>query len=275
VLAGAPDTVAAHAWLSLGETLFGPFGEMLAASELLVVVPHADLHALPLHALTVAGRPLIEHVPVVYGPSIGVLANVVEAERGDRTDGQPLVVSHPLGPEEAEEFAGEADAVARELDGGARHRATRAEVMTAAPGASVIHLACHGYFEAADPFRSGVVLADGVLTAHDWLTLSLRSDLVTLSACETGRQEIRRGDEMVGLARALLQAGSASVLLTLWRVYSDATAQWMTRFYGAWASGRAARWARARAFQRATLDLRASDPDPIAWAPFVLSGDPG
>jgi CHAT domain-containing protein/tetratricopeptide (TPR) repeat protein len=275
VLAPEPPPHARHAWLALGDLLFGPFVEALAGLDLLVVVPHSELHALPLHALPVAGRALIEHLPVVYGSSIGVLAAVVDAERGDTSDGKPLVLSHALTAEEAAEFEGEADSVAQLLAGKAQHHAVRSTLVDSAAAAGLIHLACHGYFDPSDPMHSGVLLSDGVMTAQDWLALRLSSKLVTLSACDTGQQEVRRGDELLGLGRALLQAGSASVLLTLWRVYSDSTADWMIRFYGAWAESPKARWARACAFQRATLELRASDPDPRAWAPFVLIGDPG
>jgi CHAT domain-containing protein len=83
-----------------------------------------------------------------------------------------------------------------------------------------------------------------------------------------------RGDELVGLARALLQAGAASVLLTLWRVYSDAAEDWMVQFHTTLRSSPGTRFGRARAFQAATLAMLA-DPDPRAWAPFVLVGDPG
>jgi CHAT domain-containing protein len=183
-------------------------------------------------------------------------------------------LSHATVPEEAAEFEGEADAVANLLGAVAHHHAARSTVVDGVATADAIHMACHGYFAPADPLASGVVLADGVLTARDWLGLQLRSDLVALSACETGQQAVRTGDELVGLTRALLQAGSASVLLTLWRVYSDAAEDWMTHFYTALGASSAARWKRARAFQAATLALQ-SDPDPRAWAPFVLVGDPG
>jgi CHAT domain-containing protein len=274
VLGTTDDADAPHAWRSLGDRLFAPFVASLPDLELLVVVPHGELHALPLHALTVAGRPLIEHVPVTYAPSLGVLAAVVTAERGDSFHGVPLVLSHATNSSEAAEFEGEAETVAALLDGAAHHHATRSTVVDSITTADPIHLACHGYFAPADPLASGVVLSDGVLTARDWLGLPLRTDLVTLSACETGQQAVRSGDELVGLARALLQAGAASVLLTLWRVYSDAAEDWMVQFYTTLRSSPGTRFRRARAFQAATLAMF-DDPDPRAWAPFVLVGDPG
>lgn len=273
VLAAEPAHSPTHRWLVLGETLFAPVVDALSDLELLVVIPHGALHALPLHALTVAGQPLIERVPIVYSPSMGVLAAVVDAERADPTHAGALVLSHATNAKEATEFEGEANTVARLLGTQARHHALQTALVTAAPTAGLIHLACHGFFDPNDPLASGVVLADGVMRARDWLPLALRSDLVTLSACETGRQQLREGDELTGLARVLLQSGSTSVLLTLWRVYSSTTVDWMVRFYTALA--KPSQNSRAQAFQRATVELRARDPDPRAWAPFVLIGDPG
>ena len=272
VLDASDTDTPAHRWLALGDALFGPIAGELGGLDLLVVVPHGDLHALPLHALSVGGQPLIARVPVVYVPSIGVLASIA-AGPGRRGRGAALVASHAVSPEEAESFEGEADDVARRLGTTARHHATGAAVVAAAPASAIIHLVCHGAFDAGDPLESGVLLADGVLAARDWLPLPLRSDLVVLSGCETGRQQVQAGDELNGLARTLLQAGAASVLLTLWRVYSGSTAAWMTLFYER--LGAASPLERARAFQYATLRLRDADPDPVAWAAFALMGRAG
>ncbi len=270
VLDAADTDTPGHEWLALGEQLFAPIAGELDALDLLVVVPHRELHALPLHALTVQGQPLIARVPVVYGPSIGVLASIAAADRAGIVKASPLVASHAATPDEAGSFEGEADDVAGQLGTTARHHATRAEVLLAAPSSDIIHLVCHGAFDAGDPLDSGVLLADGVLRARDWLPLPLRSDLVVLSGCETGRQQVHPGDELNGLARSLLQAGSSGVLLTLWRVYSGSTAAWMSLFYERLTGVTGVE--RARAFQGATLALRAADADPVAWAPFVLIG---
>ena len=274
VLSDAQPKKPEHRWLMLGETLFAPFADFLDRLKLLVVVPHGVLHALPLHALTIAGKPLIERVPVVYGPSVGVLASVVAAARAERSAAaSPFVASYAEQPRDRDEFESETRVVARRLHTRARRGLTRAALARAAPRADLMHLVCHAFFDANDALGSGLALADGVMSARDWLSLTLRSDLIVLSACETGRQQLEGGDELTGLARALLQAGSACVLATLWRVYSDAATNWMEHFYGALRGTHAD--ARVLAFRHATLKLRSTDPDPRAWAPFVLIGDVG
>ncbi len=155
VLEPTSDTVPTHDWLALGEFLFAPFADELEKLELLVVVPHGDLHMLPLHALTVNGQPLIEQVPVVYGPSLGVLASIYGADRGDQIGDEALVASHAVTAAEAAEFEGEADRVAQRFHTRARHHVQRETVINAAPRSSLIHLACHGYFNATDPLESG------------------------------------------------------------------------------------------------------------------------
>jgi CHAT domain-containing protein len=273
VLADPPPVTPRHAWMDFGDRLLGPFAERLAALDLLVLVPHARLHGLPLHALTVQGQPLIARVAVAYAPSLAVLASVRAAAARAPERGSPLVGSHAGDPRDREEFETEARRVAGLNRAVMRPRLRRSVLRAVAPTAPLIHLACHGRFDTADPLQSGVGLADGLWSAHDWLALRLCSDLVTLSACETGRQSAGRGDELLGLARAVLQAGSSSVLLSLWRIYSDTTVEWMERFYTERA--KPGRWADAAAFRSATLALRASDPDPVAWAAFMLAGNPG
>ncbi len=268
VLESEPEDSPADHWLALGELLFAPVAAELAGLEVLVLIPHLELHSLPLHALNVAGKPLIEQTPVIYGPSIGVLVSITEGEQAEPREPVALVASHAVAQEEAAEFEGEADTVAERFGTRALHHAQWRAIAERAPSADVIHLVCHGHFDAQNPLDSGVLFADGVMRARDWLPLSLHCGLITLSACETGRQKIQAGDELSGLARTLLQAGSANVLLTLWRVYSDAAADWMSRFYGM-PDGTP----RAKAFQRATNEMRARDPDVRAWAPFLLTGD--
>jgi len=137
---------------------------------------------------------------------------------------------------------------------------TEAAARMAMPGKRVIHLATHGFFspasscnesrlppeQALDPLRlSAVVLAgaddalsatspasDGILSAREVVDLDLRgTEIVTLSACETGRGTETAGEGVQGLGRAFLVAGSKAVIVSLWRVPSDETGQLFERFY--------------------------------------------
>src|SRR5207237_1534552 len=100
-----------------------------------------------------------------------------------------------------------------------------------APQADVIHLASHAVFRHDNPLFSAIRLADGWLSLYDLYNLRLRASLVTLSACETGVNDVLAGDELVGLARGFFQAGAASLVVSLWAVDDASTAALMRHFY--------------------------------------------
>jgi CHAT domain-containing protein len=112
---------------------------------------------------------------------------------------------------------------------------------------------------------------EGVMTAAEVATLDLRgTQLVVLSACQTGLGERVGGDGVLGLRRALVQAGSQTQVLSLWNVDDDATRDLMTAYYEALARG-AGRSAAMRMAQQRLQKGRWSHP--YYWAAFVVSGD--
>jgi CHAT domain-containing protein len=137
-----------------------------------------------------------------------------------------------------------------------------------APGYDVLHLACHGLFRADNPMFSAAKLYDGWLTAADVMQLNLKDVLVTLSACESGRSTVLRGDEVIGLPRAFLGAGAAAVVVSLWLVQDETTVTLMTHWYHRLCE----KLGRAAALRSAQRALRESYPHPYYWAPFILIG---
>jgi CHAT domain-containing protein len=91
---------------------------------------------------------------------------------------------------------------------------------------------------------------------------------VTLSACESGRSAVILGYEVVGLPRAFLGAGAASVVVSLWLVQDETTTTLMTDWYRQLREG----VGRAAALRAAQQALKESSPHPYYWAPFVLIG---
>ena len=144
----------------------------------------------------------------------------------------------------------------------------------------LIHIATHGEFRADNPLFSGLFLDDGWLTTLDIFNLELEASLVTLSACHTGRSVISGGDELLGIARAFLTAGAASLLLSQWAVEDRSTALLMMAFYEELLAGQT----KDRALQRAQLallrgelnhDTTSTYQHPFFWSPFFLIGHNG
>jgi CHAT domain-containing protein/Tfp pilus assembly protein PilF len=145
----------------------------------------------------------------------------------------------------------------------------------------ILHLATHGFANSDQPELSGVVLSlvdeqgqsqNGFLRLHEVFNLNLAStQLVVLSACQTGLGASKKGEGLVGLTRGFMYAGSPSVIVSLWNVDDRATAELMEYFYQyLWQEGLPP----SAALQAAQLELQQSSEwnHPKYWAAFVLQG---
>lgn len=172
-------------------------------------------------------------------------------------------------------------------------------------GPELLHIATHGYFlkdvektgaafgvhlENANDnplLRSGIMLAgaaktlsgattpnlvsndNGILTAYEAMNLNLDgTQLIVLSACETGLGEVKAGEGVYGLQRAFLVAGADALIMSLWKVDDDATQQLMKNFYSNWIKLRN----KQRAFKQAQLQLMTKYKEPYYWGAFVMMG---
>ena len=100
----------------------------------------------------------------------------------------------------------------------------------------IIHFASHAELNENDPLSSAVLLAksdkeDGRLEVREIFGMDLKASLVVLSGCETGLGKLSTGDELVGLTRAFIYAGTPSVVASLWKVDDSSTAHLMSSFY--------------------------------------------
>ena len=144
-----------------------------------------------------------------------------------------------------------------------------------------VHFATHGYLDTERPGLSAIVLSlvdrqgnaqDGFLRAHDIYNLNLRADLVVLSACQTGLGKDIKGEGLVGLTQGFMYAGARRVVVSLWNVNDQATAELMQRFYRGMLRENLTP---AAALRKAQTEL-AQQPQwrsPYYWAAFVLQGD--
>jgi tetratricopeptide (TPR) repeat protein len=113
---------------------------------------------------------------------------------------------------------------------------------------------------------------DGILTAEDVVGLDLvDTELVILSACETGLGQIQIGEGVFGLRRAFVLAGAKTLVMSLWKVPDQATQELMVDFYRRILRGET----RAAALREAQLSTRKKYPHPLFWAAFICQGDPG
>jgi CHAT domain-containing protein len=95
------------------------------------------------------------------------------------------------------------------------------------------------------------------------------TQLVVLSACDTGRGDVKLGQGVYGLRRALVTAGAETIVMSLWRVNDDTTRLLMEDYYRNLLAG----MGRAAALRKAMLSLRQALPHPYYWAPFIALGN--
>jgi CHAT domain-containing protein len=113
---------------------------------------------------------------------------------------------------------------------------------------------------------------DGILTAEDVSGLDLLgTELVVLSACETGLGEVLVGEGVFGLRRAFVLAGAKTLVMSLWKVPDTPTQELMVDFYERILNGQS----RAEALREAQLALKQRYPHPWYWGAFICQGDPG
>lgn len=275
------------------QEFFGPFIAPLASrssrggpvaneGDVVWLVPHDVLHYLPLHALKIDGRYLIDRNPVCYTPSASVM-KYCQANRRERQD--PALIfadsraDDPLPLTRVQAAILErilAPNVEVYVDGAATKTVVERRLAETHGEIGVLHLACHGAFNRGDALESGIMLAPeasapddladtsniGIaqdleeewrLSAREIFGLEIRAALVTLSACESGVNDRRPGDELFGLTRALIYAGAPSLIVSLWRVADVSTSLLMRAFYESWTAGAS----KAEALQRAQVQLRA------------------
>jgi CHAT domain-containing protein len=184
----------------------------------------------------------------------------------------------PASGREAESIA---DVIGGRADQFTGFRSTRENLLaTALADYKVIHLATHGLIDPDRPELSAVILSrfdesgrplDESVRMQDIYAMKLNADLVVLSACQTAAGKEIKGEGVMGLNSAFLQAGARSVVASLWQVEDNATNMLMREFYSGMARGLTV----SAALREAQLTLY-RDPQfrsPFFWASFTLQGD--
>jgi len=294
---------------ALYDILIHPVEKEISHVEHLVIVPHGILHYLPFQALraTREGKPryLVESYAVSYLPSASVLKYARTKNKENRKNifaaGNPTTELLPLPA--AEKEAREVSALFEDKLVLTGERATETLVKGESPHYDVVLLSTHGEMLHEDPLRSNLRFVpaagnDGRLTVDEIFDMNIKANLVTLSACETALARGKgggfpQGDDLVGLSRAFIHAGTPSTVASLWKVADESTVTLMQAFYRNLQS-----MSKAEALRQAQLELMGfripytaqrgivttklagSEPGtpvdcshPFFWAPFILVGD--
>jgi len=268
---------------------FEPFSATLALEQPLILAPFNRLHLLPLNAARkpASKRYLLEDFPLLLVPSLGALHAIWQqaqlltllragkqlallsvAYPGEQGSANYLPNVLPEAATIAQHFS----PMVTSLHEGA---AQVADVLKLAPQHKVMHLGCHGYFDLQHPKDSGLLLAGGqwLTVQHILSELNLRQTaLLTLGACVSGKADLQKGDEMVGLAQASLIAGATAVVASQWHVHDGATRALFEAFYAGIAKGATP----TQALREATAVVRAQQAwkHPYYWAAFQVHGMP-
>jgi len=246
----------------------------------LIVVPHGALHKVPFAALNDGKQFLVDKYVLSVVPSSTVIEYVVKNR--NKNHGRFLAFANPetdyvpLGFAEIE--VNNISKLFSKKEIYSKRKATEGMVKRRSGSADVIHFACHGEFNDKQPMQSGLLLSedtdnDGYLQVHEIFGIDLRNaNLVTLSACETALSKIYGGDDLVGLSRGFIYAGTPSLLATLWEVDDRSTSILIEEFYENW---HRKGMSKPEALRKAQLTLKSMPKyrHPYYWAPFVIIGD--
>lgn len=292
----------------LYDALLRPAEGLLERFDRLLIVPDQELFYVPFEGLVDSrrgGRSVVSRWAVAYVPSATALARLRLRDRTDRppatgfvgfADPAPAADEAARPPLDSPAFSWasgpwpplpasrrEIDAIARLFPRtgrtvfvGAEATETAVKTSPAVRSASRIHFAAHTVIDTRRPGYSALVLSpgsaseDGFLQVHEIFDLELAARLVVLSGCRTGLGKEVRGEGLVGMTQAFFYAGADALLVSLWPVPDESTAELMVDVYERLQGGAGI----GEALRRAKLSLIERDPGlhPYYWSSFVLLG---
>ena len=292
----------------LNNILISPIQDKLAGYKNLIIIPHRDLHFLPFQALELTtNKFLVEQYIISYSPSASILYYCLSKtpQGGNKFLGLALgdiSIGNFPGLPGTEDEVKQLVELYPAMISRSKEEFSETYLKAHATNQNYIHLATHGVFNKTQPLYSYLLMSsseqdDGRLTVDEIFSMNLNTKFVTLSACETALGDIGEGDDLVGLSRAFMYAGSPGVIVSLWKV-DDATTAWlMARFHqyisGGFTSSESLTFAQRDMIQRKFIGgqarglkhielaesiQRAINNDetahnPYYWAPFVLIGN--
>jgi CHAT domain-containing protein len=295
----------------LSEILFPPNLKQSIEKDcdLLCIAPHGALHSIPFHALRWNENEfIVQRFGACHIPSASTLRycqtkNLARSQRLNYRADKCIVVCSGT-KKDYKKFEEDIDILGQhkwsKIIPLRASQSIKADVIGKISNIDLIHFACHGLFfgdKNQDPLESGLLLSSDkgpiespnvvmedsseerqkyFLSAREIYNISLNANLITLRACSSGRATVRRGDELIGLTRAFLYAGTPSLLATLWDVHIESSRMLLSEFYRLWLDEKRPlqKW---KALQQAQLSFIQRKGEkyshPYHWAPFILIGD--
>ena len=277
--------------------------------DLLCIAPHGALHSIPFHALRWnENEYIIQKFGVCYIPSASTLryCQAKNLGRSQSLNFKPdkCIVVCSGAKKDYMKFEEDIDLLSQykwtNMVALRAFQSVKPSVVDNISNKDIVHFACHGLFlgdKNQDPLESGLLLsADNgplenpnivieadpqerqkyFLSAKEIFNISLNANLVTLRACSSGRTTVRSGDELMGLTRALLYAGTPSLLVTLWDVHIESSRMLLSEFYRLWLDETKGlqKW---QALQQAQISFIQRKGEKYShtyhWAPLILIGD--
>ncbi len=320
ILSNAPRSQLRSQSAELYNKLLAPFEKELSNFSNLIIVPDGALAYLPFEALSRGDQYLIEQFNIKYEPSLTSLDLLEDSESLDRQD-LLAVAGSDFSEQDLQQSTFrqgnlqslpstlmEVDSIATQFQQSSILKEDevseeRFKKMLQQNQYRYIHMATHGIIDENNPSRSGLALStkgeitassreDGMLRSSEIFGLNINSDMVVLSACNTGLGKVVKGEGILGMQRSFFYAGASTVVVSLWNVYDRSTASFMNEFYKALINSESQegwtdsmlRWVgwdesipfgqKATAMRQAKLQM-IKHPlfnHPVYWAPFIVVG---
>ena len=298
---GRADAVLKRSAYDLYRLLIEPARLAIGNAHTVIIVPDGVLFELPFELLLTkepaesdawsACKWLAGEFETVYVPSSSIFLELMNRSSPERFDLDLVAIGDPdfsrldepaerlpYTKTEVESIGALLPAKRRLIVTGREASEHAVKMQLASETERILHFATHGYADPVEPVLSSILLAreegepdDGYLHTLEILSLPLETNLVVLSACESARGRLSRGEGVLGLGRALFAAGAKGVVASLWAVADNSTAVLMTRLYEQMLRERhPARTALHEARRRLMADEAFSHP--FYWAPFILIG---
>ncbi|MBN2730987.1 MAG: CHAT domain-containing protein [Balneolaceae bacterium] len=296
----------------LYEQLVAPFKEELRAYKNLIIIPDDILAYLPFEAIYhnnyLVSQFNIKYVPSMTGfsliqkPSNASTASILAIGNANRYASSGAAPMLPSVDYEIKSITNLFDTSVTMADQGVTETAVKQRVQNSYP---FIHIAAHSVIDERNSSQSGIILGDGTgedgigndgyLRSSEIYRLNINSAMVVLSACKSGMGDLISGEGLLGLQRAFFNAGTSTVVVSLWDVYDRPTTRFMKRFYsllmeknerfswsGSWQSFlRWTGWDQSVPFGSPAAAMREAKlamlehPEyrhPVYWAPFIVVG---